>query len=193
MSATNRNGLARQPGDFYETPPWAIDVVLDALAVGPEFDGYVIDPGCGNGAIANRIAERAPNADIRGIEKNEELLAIAKACRADGIAWEHADWLTWELDGTPDLIVCNPPYGIAEAFVRKAIDVAGKKGVVAMLLRQSWVSGKTRRAFWQQHKADLFMLERRPSFNRSGTDATDYAWFVFGPKHGGRWKLLLPP
>jgi len=193
MSATNRNGLARQPGDFYETPAWAIDVVLDELGIGPDFDGYAIDPGTGTGAIAHRLAERCPRADIRGVEKNPELLATARACRADGIAWEESDWITWQPDGTPDLIVCNPPYGDAERFVRKALTVAGKRGTVAMLLRQGWVSGKKRRDFWRQYKADFMALEKRPSFNRSGTDATDYAWFVWGPKRGGRWSILLPP
>lgn len=193
MSATNRNGLKRQPNDFYETPAWAIDVVLDVLGVNEEFDGYAIDPGSGTGAIAQRIAERAPKADVRGIELDATLLERAKTVRSASIAWEHGDWLSWSPDGVPDLIVANPPYSIAELFVRKALEVAGKKGIVAMLLRQGWVSGKKRRAFWRDFKADFHPLERRPSFNGSGTDATDYAWFVWGPKRGGRWSLLLSP
>lgn len=190
MSATNRKGLVRHEHDFYETPAWAVDLVLDLLGVTPEFDGYVIDPGCGDGAIAQRVAERAPKADVRGIEQQSDLLERAKGLRTASVAWELGDWLTWQPDGVPDLIIGNPPYKDAERFVRKALAVSAKRATVAMLLRQGWVSGKKRRAFWTEFKADFHPLERRPSFNGSGTDATDYSWFVFGPKRVGRWSIL---
>lgn len=200
MSATNRGGLARQPGDFYETPADAIDIVLDILGIGPAFDGYVIDCGAGTGAIAQRIAERAPHADVRGIEINPELLATARACRADGIAWEQADWLSWVPDGAPDLIVSNPPYGpkedrqLAEKFIRKALEVAGKKATVAMLLRDGYMIPKSRRALRRDFGLpDKYALEKRPSFNRSGTDATDYSWHVWSPKRAGRWSVVGKP
>lgn len=219
MSATNRNGLQRHEHDFYETPDEAIDVVLDALGIGPEFDGYVIDAGCGNGAIASRVAARAPNADVRGIEKDEDLLARAKEKRIVSVAWENADWLSWQADGTPDLVIANPPYQLthfdsekivnkgkpnerkggivvddkhyAERFVRKAIEVVGKKGIVAMLLRENYLVPKTRRSLREAFGLpNIHALEKRPSFNGSGTDATDYAWFVWGPKRSGKWSVL---
>lgn len=193
MSATNRGGLARQPNDFYETPGWAIDAVLDHLGIGPDFDGYVIDPGSGTGAIAERVARRAPKADIRGVEQDEGLLATAKASRADGIAWEQADWLTWQPDGVPDLVIANPPYKIADAFVRKALEVAGKKATVAMLLRSTFLVPKARRPLRKEFGLpDKLELERRPSFNRSGTDATEYAWLIWSPKRAGRWLVFEP-
>lgn len=193
MSATNRNGLARQPNDFYETPTWAIDAVLDHLGVGPEFDGYVIDPGCGTGAIAGRVAARAHKADVRGVEQDEGLLATARASRSPSIAWEQADWLTWQADGAPQLIISNPPYKIADAFVRKALDVAGKKATVAMLLRSTFMIPKARRALRREFGLpDKLELERRPSFNRSGTDATEYAWLIWSPKRAGRWVVFEP-
>lgn len=267
MSATNRGGLARQPNDFYETPAWAIDVVLDVLGITSDFDGYVIDCGAGTGAIAHRVAHRAPHADIRGVEKDAELLAKAKETRADGIAWEQADWLTWTPDGAPDFVIANPPYQLthfdpnylvplkwtkaheeavhrsgeyliypscaakwalsfqgkdlgdyqkladakldaaehrgergrlviddenyAEKFIRKALDIVGKKGTVAMLLRDNFMVPKARRKLRAEFgKPDLYELERRPSFNGSGTDATDYAWIVWSPKRAGRWSVI---
>lgn len=197
MSATNRNGLDRHEHDFYETPTWAIDAILDVLGIGPDWDGYAVDPGTGTGAIAARIAERAPKADVRGIELVPELIEQAKATREASIAWEQADWLTWSPDGTPDLIIANPPYGpkdnrtLAEQFIRKALTVAGKKGTVVMLLRLNYLVPKVRRALRAEFgKPDKFELEKRPSFNGSGTDATDYAWFVWGPKRGGRWSVI---
>lgn len=209
MSATNRNGLARQPNDFYETPAWAIDAALDYLRIGSEFDGYVIDPGCGTGAIAERVAARAPKADVRGVEKDEACLEKAKVSRAPGIAWELADWLTWQPDGFPDLVIANPPYKVADAFVRKALEVAGyplheprgpcrgyvagKKATVAMLLRSTFLTPKKRRPLRKDFGLpDKLELERRPSFNRSGTDATEYAWLIWSPKRAGRYVVYEP-
>lgn len=200
MSATNRNGLERHEHDFYETPAWAIDVALDALGIHADFDGYVIDCGTGTGAIAHRVAERAPRADVRGIELVPELLEKAKLGALVSVAWEQADWLTWKSDGPCDLVIGNPPYGpksdpnLAEKFIRKALEVAAKKGTVAMLLRLNYIVPKMRRALRAEFgKPDMFALERRPSFNGSGTDATDYAWFVWGPKRVGRFEVLQPP
>ena len=50
MSATNRNGLTRHAGDFYETPASAIDPILKEIGITAEFTGYVIDAGAGTGA-----------------------------------------------------------------------------------------------------------------------------------------------
>lgn len=262
MSATNRGGLARVPNDFYETPAETIDLVLDVLGITDAFDGYIIDACSGTGAIANRVAVRAPRADIRAVELDAELVAKAKEARAPSIAFECHDWLTWESDGQPDFIIANPPYekthydpdklrpcpkckskkqrhvelvqrpstqdldmhaikqvtwsplecsvcsngenpprgglivddaALAEKCVRKALQIAGKKGIVAMLLRESYMIPGVRKALRNDFGLpDRHALERRPSFNGSGTDACDYAWHVWSPKKGGRWSVLSP-
>lgn len=193
MSATNRNGLSRHANDFYETPIWAIDLILNELELKEDFAGYVIDPGSGIGAIAGRIATRCPKADVQGVEIDQALTEKARALRVASIAFDTGDFLSWEPDGVPDLIIGNPPYSHAEQFVRHALRMAKHKGTVAMLLRLGWCAGRKRRSFWREHRADVCVLERRPSFNGSGTDATDYAWFVWGPKRGGRWRRLEIP
>lgn len=190
MSATNRNGLARHPNDFYETPAWCVDLVLDELGLNADYQGYVIDPGSGTGAIAQRVAIRSPKADVQGVELTQELADKARGLRVPSIAFDVADFKTWEGDGQADLVIGNPPFSDAEAFVRKSLELVKAKGSVAMLLRLGWASGKIRRAFWAEHKADICILERRPSFNGSGCDACDYAWFVWGPKRTGRWSRL---
>ncbi len=194
MSATNRGGLSRHPFDFYETPAYAIDLALDALGLGPDFTGYVVDAGSGNGHIAHRVALRCPRADVRGVELQPELIGRAKELRVPTIAWTESDWLSWESDGTPDLVIGNPPYRHAEAFIRKALALAGKKGRVAMLLRDGFMLPKARRALRKEFGLpDRFGLEKRPSFNGSGTDACDYSWHVWGPKQSGKWTVLTKP
>lgn len=220
MSATNRGGLARHEHDFYETPSEAIDVLIDALGIGPEYEGYVVDAGCGNGAIARRIAARAPLCDVRGVELQPELLARAAELGGPSVAWEQGDWLAWQADGQPDLIVSNPPYQkvvwdpnkelrrkgkltgerggfvvedphLAERFIRKALSCVSRRGTVAMLLRSNYFIPACRRPLREEYGSpDLYGLEKRPSFNGSGTDATDYVWAVWGPRRGGKWFVI---
>lgn len=205
MSSTNRGGLARHAGDFYETPAWAIDLLLDELAIDESFEGYVVDPGSGTGAIAHRVAMRAPRADVVGVEPNLELVQQARAARRSTIAFHEADFLTWEPDGAVDLVIGNPPYGkrwlegvertdekTAEKFVMRSLEIASKKATVAMLLRASFLVAKSRRDL-RSLPADILFLESRPSFNGSGCDSTDYAWHIWGPKRGGKWKVLQRP
>lgn len=202
MSSTNRNGLARHAGDFYETPTYAVDLLLAELALPPEFEGYVIDPGSGTGAIAEVVTMRFPRADVRGIEANGELVIAARKSRNDRVVFEHADFLTWQPDSPADLIVGNPPYGkrwvngcertddkTAEKFVLRSLEISRPKATVAMLLRSAFLVAKARREL-RSLPCDVLFLERRPSFNGSGCDSTDYAWFVWGPKRGGKWKVL---
>lgn len=207
MSSTNRGGLARHTGDFYETPAWAIELLLAELGVDAAFEGYVVDPGSGSGAIAHRIALTCPKSDVVGVEMNEELVKTARACLLEpsppiNLVFEVADFLSWKAAGPVDLVVGNPPYGkrltdegertddkAAEKFITRALGITSKKGTVAMLLRASYLVPKSRREL-RSLPCDILYLESRPSFNGSGCDSTDYAWFVWGPKRGGKWKVL---
>jgi trans-aconitate methyltransferase len=222
MSATGRTGaLPRHEDDFYETPAWVVDLLLDELGLTESFEGYVIDPGSGSGAIAERVAKRCPRADVRGIEQNPELVAKAKAIRLPSVAFECADFLEWKPDGQADLVLGNPPYqkwifdpkkivkkrgkptgeigglvcvdpDLAAKFVTRALEISSRKATVAMLLRGTFLVPKVRRAL-RELPCDLLFLEKRPSFNGSGTDATDYAWCVWGPRRGGKWTVLRKP
>lgn len=198
MSATNRLGLPRHDRDFYETPRHAIDLLLAKLGITSATDAYIIDPGSGVGAIASRIAEVAPKASVRGIEIHAPHVEQCRQTRENSVAWECADWLAWRPDGPPDYVIGNPPYGpksdinLAEKFIRQALDVVGKKGIVAMLLRATYLIPKRRSSLREKFGLpERWDLERRPSFNGSGTDACDYSWHVWGRgKSGGKWCVL---
>lgn len=205
MSSTNRGGLQRHEGDFYETPSWVVDVLLDEIGIDESFEGYVVDPGAGTGAIAHRVATKAPRADVVGIEANPALVRQARVARRSTIVFHEEDFLSWTPDGPIDLVIGNPPYGkrwingevrtddkTAEKFIFRAIEIAPKKAIVAMLLRATYLVPKVRSAL-RELSADILFLESRPSFNGSGSDSTDYAWFVWGPKRTGRWKVLSRP
>lgn len=114
--------------------------------------------------------------------------------------------------GGPDLVIANPPFSLAEAFVRRAVEVADE-GIVAMLVRVALLESKERAPFWRDH-TPLWqrVLVERPSFTvpdyvdlpqqpdlfgdvhdatppPGGTDPTAYAWFVWAGANAGYPKL----
>jgi hypothetical protein len=186
-----RKKTVRPVDDFYETPADAIDLILPFLPV--EAGGLVVDAGSGTGAISARVALRSQAVPIVGVEKDEALIVKARARGIYNAEFERANFLEWSpsIGIKPTLVIMNPPYSRALAFVEKGLALAGNKGVVAALLRLGWVASKSRAAFHARHRSDLYPLAKRPSFRSDGkTDASEYAWFVWGPGRGGRWMPL---
>lgn len=184
MSATNRSDV-RHPDDFYATPAWATLAILRYAARPGDI---VLDPACGDGAILDVAAEC--NFKTIGLELDE-----GRARRAAGHG-KHVAIIRDALDvgawPRAEAIVMNPPFGCAMEFVERAIAEARVCDAnVAALLRLPWLASRKRVAFHRAHPSDVYVLPRRPSFTPDGkTDATDYAWFVWGPSRGGRWSIL---
>jgi hypothetical protein len=105
------------------------------------------------------------------------------------------NFLEWALEvarsRTHRVCIGNPPYLDAAAHVAKALEVAP---IVAFLLRLNFLGSAKRLNFWRHHPADVYVLSERPSFDGEGTDATEYAWFVWGQCGTyGRVQVLGPP
>lgn len=171
MSATNRTLGVREQHDFYETPEWLTRAFLPALWPSIRSNPRVLEPACGLGAISRIVTE-------------EWRVAVDEMDLIDyGTGAEVGDFLTADLSGLEyDLVITNPPYRLAQEFVMKALTLAP---VVAMLLRVNFLGGQKRAAWLRQHTPAIFVTPRRPPFSlnkhgKPGTDATEYAWFVWG-------------
>ncbi|MFE6647807.1 peptide chain release factor N(5)-glutamine methyltransferase [Nocardioides sp. NPDC057772] len=111
--------LAVGPGVFVPRPEtellagWAID---HAAAIERP---VVVDLCTGSGAIAKSIAEEVPGAEVHAVELSEDaypwavrnLSGTGVDLRQGDMADEFAD-----LDGSVDVLVCNPPYIPLEAW-----------------------------------------------------------------------------
>jgi len=188
MSATGRSGVRRRD-DFYETPEWCTRAILRALKPQPE---TILEPSAGHGAIIRVLRDNAWNTIARpaitAVEIRPEALFHLGDAGADvAIA---ADFLEWSMaERVPyDLLIGNPPFSLAFEFCQRAIGMAH---VVALLLRLNFL-GSQRRARWMRaHTPAVFVLPKRPSFTGKGTDATEYAWFVWGHHdHRGTVNIL---
>jgi len=189
MSATNR-GRARRENDFYETPLECTRAILPEL--GPPTS--MLDPCCGDGAIL-KVFEDAPGwwswrhrgYDVSPISSRASFASGTLA--RDALSDE--PWFPKHQLTSLRMVVTNPPYKLAQAFVSRALAEVDKEGRVAMLLRLPFLESLRRQSFHKKHPADVYVFAKRPSFTGDGkTDATAYAWFVWGPGRGGRWSIL---
>ncbi len=188
MNSKNRHGVGgyrakpsgENPHDFFPTPHGVTKAFIDAC---PLPDGLWCEPAVGSGHIIEAVGPRAAWAtyDIREVPKPE--LSAHHVAPYDFL--KHDERLRF------DVIITNPPFYLAEEFVRKALACADH---VAMLLRLAFLESRKREQFHQQHRADVYVLSRRPSFMANGaTDSCAYGWFVWGPGRGGRWEILRTP
>jgi predicted RNA methylase len=181
VSVTGHNDV-RRAGDFYPTPAWCTEAILHHLP-----SGDVLDPGAGTGAILSVVAAQDPQRKRLGYELSESHARLARDAGHAVILRDALSDVPW----TPARVVLmNPPFNLAQEFVDRALLEAP---VVCALLRLNWLAGLKRASFHRANPSDVYVLPRRPSFTGKGTDACDYAWFVWSPGGGGRWSILELP
>jgi release factor glutamine methyltransferase len=111
--------LAIGPGAFVPRPEtellagWAIERALELEAP------VVVDLCTGSGAIARAVADEAPHATVHAVELDPAAHAWAERNLAGtGVDLRRGDLAGAfpDLDGTVDVVVCNPPYIPLEAW-----------------------------------------------------------------------------
>lgn len=202
MSATGRGG-ERSADDFYETPAWATDALI--RRIGPVVGKRILEPSAGAGGIVRRlIAAGAKPDDITAIEVDE---ARAERCglMLNCFGAVHGRFEEWvygplgeaarSLTARFDLVVMNPPFSLAEEHIRLAILLLAPGGLCCALERLAFGCSRKRAAFRKAYPYDKIELACRPGFTPDGgTDAADYAWFLFGTRAdgspcGGRFEV----
>lgn len=185
----------RKKGDFYETPPWAVDAILSSLPLASA--NLVVDAGSGTGAIGARIAHLFPKLEVIGIERQAELVQRARARGLFACEFVQGNFETWQSDrSAPDIVIMNPPYSRAIEFIRRAHQIVKRGGTVAALLRTGFMASCTRHEFHSKHPSRVRVLDKRPSFTGDGkTDASDYAWYIWSSDatERGTWDVLHIP
>lgn len=184
MEAARKNAhlWARHPEDWYVEPEWCSRRLFEV----EPFSGQILDPACGLG----RIVEAADSAGH-------------PAFGADIVRRSH--WCAAEvnfLDTWPefaDNIVSNPPFGIADDFVKHALRVAERK--VAMLLPTKWMNSAARGKWLETTPLRrVWLLSPRPSMPpgpviaagiKPGNGTTDFAWFVWARGYDGRPEIMF--
>jgi release factor glutamine methyltransferase len=96
---------------------WAVDRAREVAATGRP--PVVVDLCTGSGAMALAVATEVPEAEVHAVELDEAAHAwAARNLEGSGVDLRHGDMADafHDLDGTVDVVVCNPPYIPLEAF-----------------------------------------------------------------------------
>lgn len=160
---------ARREHDFYETPSWMTDALVDRLRL----SGRVLECCAGLGAIALAMPYTVE------VITNEPYQQLAADYRLDATRPE-----SWAQFPAVEWVISNPPFNLASAIVPLALEHA--KVGVAMVLRLSWFEPtEDRDTFLEAHPPTAIIAMPRHNFRgTASTDSVTSAWFVWA-KDGG--------
>lgn len=179
MSSTAR-GNKRHVLDYYVTP---VDQIVEFLEEFQKFEPQIfnektifLDPTAGGDEV-NGMSYPIALEKI-GVTK-EQIKTID--IREDSKAEVKADYLDYELDYKPQVIITNPPFAIARKIIEKALNDVEDGGFVIMLLRLNYYGSKTRKDMWDKQLPKYsFVHHRRMSFTDNGdTDSIEYQHCVW--------------
>lgn len=183
-SGTVTSSFAVRGDDFYATPPVAVEALLRV----EKLPLRLWEPACGDGAIVSVLRNHghkvvATDLIERGCPDSDSGVDFLRSTVAPSVI---------------DAVITNPPFKIAEKFVRKGLEFSPR---VYMLLRLAFLEGLR----WQerglsQHFSRMHVFAPRIPFmhrhdfevgRRITSSAIPFAWFVWDKAHEGepvvRW------
>lgn len=184
---------ATRGDDFYASPYAALPPLL--LAEGRRLPRVIWEPACGNGALVIPLRNRgyrvhATDINDWGCPGSESAVDFT-----GGLAAQYGESLR-RSHGDGFGIVTNPPFGIIEEFVERAVAMAP---YTALLCRLAFMESEGRMNWWPRVGLRRVHLisERLPMMHRHGYDGPKlsnagmcFAWFIFEP---GRRPLKQVP
>ncbi len=180
---TNRRVVQASGADFYPTPAWATYALID----NETFEGSIWEPACGTGSMSEVLkatGNRVFSTDVHNYGYVD--------CHPPTV-----DFLTTRM--LCDNIVTNPPYNLAEQFVRVGYTQCDNK--LCLLLRLSFLEGAGRASglFAELPPSRVWVFSERITFypngvRTGGSGTTAYAWFVWDKGYTGDTILKwIPP
>lgn len=163
--------------DDFPTPPWAARAFFEYVY--PRMFGASPELLLGWEPAANRGQMASVMREYLGA-------VMASDVQDYGVGYPVHDFLSASptpFDARPSIVVTNPPFRLAAAFVRRAMDVA-KLGC-AVLVRTAWTESHDRYALFRDHPPSMIaqFVERVPMvkgrLDRKASTATAYCWIVF--------------
>jgi hypothetical protein len=174
-AGSGQRPYAERGSDLYETPVCAVEALLRVESL----PHRLWEPACGRGAIVNVLRARG-----------HEVLASDLVDYGDPTHFYRRDFLTEPLPKDCKAIITNPPYQLAEKFVRHAIEICP---LVIMLLRLGFYESVRRTDILEccglarihVFKKRLPMMHRDNWQGPKASSAIPFAWFVYDLTHYG--------
>lgn len=162
----------RKASEFYPTPADATVALMRYFGSTDTTEKKLVvwEPACGDGLMS------------RVLEDTFHSVWSTDLREATGYGHGGKDFLTIDMGGQlpPDWIITNPPFSLAEDFIKKALSITPN---VAMLLKsQYWHAAKRFKLFRDHEPARVLPLTWRPSFlekERGNSPLMDVMWVVW--------------
>ena len=167
----------RRAGDLYPTPKEVTFALLELVSPVLPSESVIWEPACGDGDMVEALREKGH-------------IVIATDI-LDGI-----DFLTAETPRMANWIITNPPFSLAEEFIRRAY----KTGLpFAMLLKSQFWHAARRLPLFHDCPPDIVApLTWRPNFNfknakKGESPVMDVLWCVWFPdRYHARAPIYIP-
>lgn len=175
MSATNRSD-SRIKNDEYHTPGWCVTRFLEKATFLAEQQATNWLEPCAGGC---NIIKAVNSFGYLPMWHTHDLAQKHYSDLAhNSTSWSIGNFLeTKPIEYKYQVVMTNPPYSEAMGFLTHTLYY--KPRYVIMLLRTNFLSTEIRSDFMRAQTPDLYVLPNRPSFAKSGTDNSEYAWFVW--------------
>lgn len=161
----NKSAKDRSVTDFYPTPENVTIALMDYLQL--PINTRIWEPACGEGHMSEAIQKCGY--PVISTDLHKGLYGLGGK-----------DFLTTELPKNCDWIITNPPFYLAEQFIKRCIE---HKLPFAMLLKsQYWHSAKRRKLFENYKPKAVLPLTWRPDFlfgKKGGSPTMECIWTVW--------------
>lgn len=175
LAASNHALEEREVNDYYATDPKAAEWLLE---LEPELDN-IWECACGEGHLA-KVFDRAGKLQFatdlidRGYGGVVDFLNINTNIKHNGD------------------IVSNPPYKIAERFIRKALGTVTDGHKVCMFLKLTFLESKSRKQLFEQYPPKTIWVSssrincaKNGDFDKYPSSAVAYAWYIWEKGYTG--------
>jgi hypothetical protein len=170
------HSFAERARDAYQTPPCAVEALLRV----EQLPHTIWEPACGRGSIVRVLRDHghaviaSDITDYGDLQLDFQADFLGESCAPAGV----------------EAIATNPPFKLAEEFVRRALELCP---LVVMLLRLAFLESERRTRILEGGAlARVHVFRRRlPMMHRdswTGPHASSsicFAWFVWNRNHVG--------
>ena len=180
LGTNNGSTANREENDFYATDPKATKMALTELEKYYDTTLWEVwEPAAGMGHISNTLKSEGVN-----VVKESDIIDR-------GINATIEDFLTTSDMGKSNVIFTNPPYKIAEDFLKHFLEISDDNDLYIFLGRIQFLEGAKRRKIFDENPPKYVLVHsKRINCWKDGKEIKEssamcYAWFVFEKGYKG--------
>lgn len=179
MLGVNPNA-EREENDYYATNPHALEVFLDKLdSDNIELNKNIWEPACGEGHLSKLLEDKGYNV------KSTDL--INRGYGKGGINFiEQGKSLLGEKEEWGGDILTNPPFKLAEDFVRVGMDILSPGNKLLLFLKIQFLESQKRKKLFKNYPlkyvycySERQQCAKNADFEKYTATTQFYAWYIW--------------